>query len=226
MPDAEGICRPDQWFRPPPAGGRQRHSRHVEDRDRQFRDHAGALRAGAGHAAMLRPPGAAGARGRHRLVDAVAGRAARHDRRQARAQSDHAQPPLQRDQVHRSRRQGHGQRQRRSRARHFVRSRTPASASAPRIFRASATVLSGALELQPSPRRHRSRSLDRQRAAGVARRRPRHLQPASAKGRASPSVCRSIAQAPVLPTHRPRSSHRRSSNCCRAASTRERRMSW
>ena len=53
-------------FRPPSAVGRQRHSRHVEDRDRQFRDHAGAVRARAGDRHVLRPDGAAGARGRHR----------------------------------------------------------------------------------------------------------------------------------------------------------------
>ena len=51
-----------------------------------------------------------GARGRHRSDDAAAGRPAGHHRRQARVQADPAQPDVQRDQVHRSRRPGHGQR--------------------------------------------------------------------------------------------------------------------
>ena len=51
-------------FRPSSALGRQRHSRHVEDRDRQFRDHAGAVRARAGDRRLLRSPGAQGARSR------------------------------------------------------------------------------------------------------------------------------------------------------------------
>ena len=53
-------------FGPAPALGGQRHSRHVEDRDRQFRDHAGAVRACAGDRHVLRPAGAEGARSRCR----------------------------------------------------------------------------------------------------------------------------------------------------------------
>ena len=46
-------------FRPSSAVGGQRHSRHVEDGDRQFRDHARAVRAGAGDRELLRSAGAA-----------------------------------------------------------------------------------------------------------------------------------------------------------------------
>ena len=45
---AAGIRQADQRFRPPSFVGGQRHSRHVENGNRQFRDHAGAVRAGAG----------------------------------------------------------------------------------------------------------------------------------------------------------------------------------
>ena len=58
------ICRADQRFRTSFARGYQRHSRYVENRDRQFRDHAGTFRAGAGHRGLLRSSGAAGRRGR------------------------------------------------------------------------------------------------------------------------------------------------------------------
>ena len=58
------IRRADQRVRPSSAVGRQRHPRHVEDRDRQFRDHAGAVRAGAGRRGLLRDAGVARARGR------------------------------------------------------------------------------------------------------------------------------------------------------------------
>ena len=47
-------------------GRHQRHSRYVEDRDRQFRDHARAIRAGAGHRRLLRSSGLAGQRGGRR----------------------------------------------------------------------------------------------------------------------------------------------------------------
>ena len=57
-------------FRPPSALGRQRHSRYVEDGKRQFRDHPGAVRAGAGDQELLRPAGAQGAAGRRRPEDA------------------------------------------------------------------------------------------------------------------------------------------------------------
>ena len=50
----------------PPLVGRQRHSRHVEDRVGKFRDHAGAVHAGAGDRNVLRSHGAARTRGRHR----------------------------------------------------------------------------------------------------------------------------------------------------------------
>ena len=45
------IRAADRRVRPSSAVGGQRHSRHVEDRSRQFRDHAGAVRARAGAAA-------------------------------------------------------------------------------------------------------------------------------------------------------------------------------
>ena len=63
---------------------------------------------------LLRSPGAARrARPASSSSMRVAGRAAGDHRRQARPQPDPAQSPLQRDQVHRSRRHGHGQRRRR-----------------------------------------------------------------------------------------------------------------
>ena len=61
-------------FRPSSVVGRQRHSRHVENGDRQFRDYAGAVCAGAGDRELLRPSGAQGARGRRRNQDADAPR--------------------------------------------------------------------------------------------------------------------------------------------------------
>ena len=61
---AQRICRADQRFRTSSAGGHQRHPRYVEDRDRQFRNHARTFRAGAGRRRLLRSSGAAGARGR------------------------------------------------------------------------------------------------------------------------------------------------------------------
>ncbi len=45
------------------AVGRQRHTRYVEDRDRQFRDHARTFHAGASRRRLLRHTGVAGARG-------------------------------------------------------------------------------------------------------------------------------------------------------------------
>ena len=60
------IRQADQRFRPSSAVGGQRHSRHVEDGERQFRDHAGTVRAGAGDPKLLRYPGAQGARGGRR----------------------------------------------------------------------------------------------------------------------------------------------------------------
>ena len=43
----------DQRFRTSSAGRHQWHSRHVENRDRQFRNHARAVCAGAGHCRLL-----------------------------------------------------------------------------------------------------------------------------------------------------------------------------
>ena len=56
----------DRRVRSSSAVGRQRHPRHVEDRVRQFRDHARAVRARAGDRHLLRSDGAARARSRHR----------------------------------------------------------------------------------------------------------------------------------------------------------------
>ncbi len=91
----------DRRVRASPALGGQRHPRHVEDRERQFRDHAGAVRAGAGDRHLLRPDGAAGARIRHRRR-LLGIRSARYRRRQARREADPDQPVVQCDQVHAS----------------------------------------------------------------------------------------------------------------------------
>ena len=70
-PAPRRIRASDQRVRPSPSGGGQRHSRHVEDRDRQFRDHAGAVRAGAGHRRLLPSADLQGARTRHRARGAI-----------------------------------------------------------------------------------------------------------------------------------------------------------
>ena len=57
-------------FGPPSAVGGQRHPRHVEDGERQFRDHAGAVCAGAGDRQLLRIAGAEGAGRRCRTQSA------------------------------------------------------------------------------------------------------------------------------------------------------------
>ena len=62
----QGICPADQRFGPASAVGGQRHSRHVQDGVRQFRDRAGAVRAAGGAAQLLQPAGFEGARKRHR----------------------------------------------------------------------------------------------------------------------------------------------------------------
>ena len=72
----QGICPADQRFRPASAVGGQRHSRHVEDGVRQFRDFAGAVRAARGADQLLQPAGAEGAGKRHRSGHPRAGRSA------------------------------------------------------------------------------------------------------------------------------------------------------
>ena len=57
------IRQSDQRFRPSFAVGGQRHSRHVEDGKRQFRNYARTARAGAGNQKLLRSFGAQGAGG-------------------------------------------------------------------------------------------------------------------------------------------------------------------
>ena len=101
---AAGIRAADQRFRHASALGGQRHSRHVEDGDRRFRDFAGAVRAGAGDRQLLRSPGAQGARAGPRSGHAARRRPAGDHRRQARVQADHDQPDFQRGEVHRPRR--------------------------------------------------------------------------------------------------------------------------
>ena len=66
----------------------------------------------AGDRGLLRHAGAQGARAGIELVVRAARRSAGDRRRQARAQPDHAQSDVERDQVHRPRRQGHRQRAR------------------------------------------------------------------------------------------------------------------
>ena len=95
-------------------------------------------------------------------------------------QADPAQSAVQRHQVHRSRRPGHGQRARVEGARHrWSRSRTPASASAPTICRASASRSSR--RARAYDRRHDGTGLGLsivQGPGGAARRRGRHREPA------------------------------------------------
>ena len=69
-------------------------------------------------------------------------RSAGDDCRQTRAQSDSAQSAVQRDPLHRPRRQGHGQRARRGGEDRLSSSKTTASASATKIWRASASRIS------------------------------------------------------------------------------------
>ena len=165
---AARICPADQRFRPPSAVGRQRHSRHVEDRDRQFRDHAGALRARRRSSADCCELLALKAReaGIELVTRVCRTICPEIDRRQARAQSDHAQPALQRDQVHRPRRQGHGQRRAPTAAEHRVHGRGHRRRHRRRRSAARRrAVLPGARVLRPPPRRHRPRPFHRQRPA-------------------------------------------------------------
>ena len=176
--------------------GHQRHSRHVENRDRQFRDHAGAVRAGAGRlpaAAIFWRCGRARRASRWTklrrgdLPDMIADKRALNqillnllsnairftDRggkvtigARARGRQHHLH---RRGQRRRHQRRGSGAGRR--------------------------AVFSGARLLRPPPRRHRSRSVHRQRPGAVAWRRDRHPQPARRGHRASACACRSIASA-------------------------------
>ena len=101
---AQGICPADQRFRPASVVGRQRHSRHVEDGKRQFRDFAGTVRAARRDDQLLQPAGAEGAGKHHRSRHPRAGRPARDDRRSPCVQADRAESGRQRHQVHRARR--------------------------------------------------------------------------------------------------------------------------
>ena len=160
---AARICPAHQRFRPSPALGGQRHSRHVEDRDRQFRDHAGAVRARAGDRRLLRAAGAArrarpasscAMRLPEKLPEIVADKRALNQimlnllsnaikftdaRRQGHGEREGRRP------LHRGRGRGHRRRHRRG-----------GSAARRR------SVLPGALDLRPPPRRHRARPVDRQ----------------------------------------------------------------
>ena len=159
------IRQADQRFRPASAVGGQRHPRHVEDGDRQFRDHAGAVRAGAGDRQLLRPAGAEGARAGVELTMRLRRRSAGDRRRPARVQPDPAQPAFQRDQVHRPRRPRHGQRGMRSRRSSCVAVEdTGVGIGEDDLPRLGEAVLPGARVLRPPPRRHRPRPVDRARA--------------------------------------------------------------
>ena len=153
-----------------------------------------------------------GARGRHRSGRAAARQAAGDHRRQARAEPDHAQPPVERDQVHRPRRQGHGRRRGRTPRPSRSRSRTAASASAPTICRASAIRSSrrarATIGVMTAPGLACRSSRDWSRCtAAISRSRA-----ASARARASPSACRSIAATSTPRMSSPRSRNARSSN--------------
>ena len=89
------IRQADQRFRPSFAVGGQRHSRYVEDGERQFRDHPGTAGAGAGDQKLLRSPGAQGAGGGRRTQDPHCRRSAGNRGRPARGQSDPDQPHFQ-----------------------------------------------------------------------------------------------------------------------------------
>ena len=168
---AQGICPADQRFRPASAVGGQRHSRHVEDGIRQFRDLAGTVRAACGAAQLLQSAGAEGAGKRHRSRDPRARGFAGHDRRSARVQADRAQSRLQCDQVHRARRQGDGFRCRRGIAAGASRRRYRRRHCRRRSQADRRSVLPGRQDLSAPARRHRPRAFDREKPGRPACRR-------------------------------------------------------
>ena len=105
------ICQADQRFRPPPACrwstafSTCRRWRPAISRSRRSRSRRRQVIGNCCDLLALQ-----GARGGHRPRRAAAGRPAGDRRRQARVQADPAQPAVQRDQVHRSRRPRDGER--------------------------------------------------------------------------------------------------------------------
>ena len=124
---------------------------------------------------------------------AGARRSAGDRRRQARAQPDHVQSPVERDPLHRPRRQGFGQRPRRGGATSPSWSRTMASASATRIWRGSASRISRPAPPMTAAMAARAWGFPSSRAwCGCTAANSRSAA-GSARAPASRSACRSIA---------------------------------
>jgi cell cycle sensor histidine kinase DivJ len=108
---------------------------------------------------------------RHRPRDPRSGGSAGHDRRSARVQAGRAESGFQRHQVHRTRRQGDGFRRRRGIAAGAARGRYRRRHRGRRSQADRRPVLPGRQDLSAAARRHRARTVDREKPGWIACRR-------------------------------------------------------